>query len=157
MMIMDMITIPKLHFMASGGMDGKVILWDTINNRIKWVYKEHTRCVLTLTYNEQLILLLSAGFDHKICIWNPYISSLIHKIESHNSPIYKLKVLENTYQLVSLDSDGIVKIHDIRRFNFLTSFSVDGSDDTKKLNANSFTVLQKPLKLCFVGRSIAMF
>ena len=51
-MVMAMITIPKLHFMASGSMDGKVILWETINNRVKWVYKEHTRGILSLTYNE---------------------------------------------------------------------------------------------------------
>ncbi len=38
-MVMDMVTIPKLQFMASGGMDGKLILWDTINFKIKWVYK----------------------------------------------------------------------------------------------------------------------
>ncbi len=31
--------MPKLHFMASGGMDGKLILWDTINNKVKSVYK----------------------------------------------------------------------------------------------------------------------
>jgi WD40 repeat protein len=37
--VIAMITIPKLHFMASGDMDGKVILWDTINNKAKWVYK----------------------------------------------------------------------------------------------------------------------
>lgn len=101
--------------------------------------------------------MFSAGFDHKICIWNPYISTIIHKIEAHSSPIYRLKALEGTYQLVSMDSEGIVKIHDIRRFNFLTSFSVDCSDDNHRLNPNSFTVLSKPLKLCFVGRSISIF
>lgn len=50
-MVMDMITVPKMHFMASGGMDGKVILWDTINHKLKWVYSEHTRGVLSLAYN----------------------------------------------------------------------------------------------------------
>jgi hypothetical protein len=39
MLIMDMIVMPKLQFMASGGMDGKLVLWDTINNKIKCVYK----------------------------------------------------------------------------------------------------------------------
>lgn len=104
MMVMDMITVPKLHFMASAGMDGKVILWDTINNRVKWVYKEHTRGVLSVSYNEELILLFSAGFDHKICIWNPYISTIIHKIEAHSSPVLCVRAISSTYQIVSLDS-----------------------------------------------------
>jgi WD40 repeat protein len=93
MMIMDMITMPKLQFMASGGMDGKLVLWDTINHKIKWVYKEHTRGILTLSFNESLILLFSAGFDHQICIWNPYIPTLIHKIQGHLSPILSIKVI----------------------------------------------------------------
>ena len=50
-MVMDILTMPKLQFMASGGMDGKLILWDTINNSVKWVYKVHTRGILTLAFN----------------------------------------------------------------------------------------------------------
>lgn len=50
-MITSMITMPKLQFMASGRMDGKLILWDTIDNKKKWVYKEHTRGILTLAFN----------------------------------------------------------------------------------------------------------
>lgn len=93
LLITSMITMPKLQFMASGRMDGKLILWDTINSKKKWVYKEHTRGIQSLAFNEIMILLFSAGFDHKICIWNPYISSLIHKIEGHLSPILTLKVI----------------------------------------------------------------
>ena len=46
-----MITMPKLQFMASGRMDGKLILWDTINSKAKCVYKEHVRGVLSLAFN----------------------------------------------------------------------------------------------------------
>jgi WD40 repeat protein len=51
LVVMAMVTMPKLQFMASGGMDGKLILWDTINNRKKWIYKEHARGIMTLTFN----------------------------------------------------------------------------------------------------------
>lgn len=51
-----------------------------------------------------MILLFSAGFDHKICIWNPYISTLIHRIEGHLAPILSLRVIEGTHQLISMDS-----------------------------------------------------
>ena len=50
-MITSMITMPKLQFMASGRMDGKLILWDTINNKKKCTYEEHTRGILTLSFN----------------------------------------------------------------------------------------------------------
>ena len=123
-MITCMVTMPKLQFMASGRMDGKLILWDTINNEEKRIYEEHARGILALAFNEAMILLFSAGFDHKICIWNPYIRSLIHRIEGHLAPILSLQVIEGTHQLISVDTEGIVKITDTRRFNFIYSFSV---------------------------------
>jgi len=76
-----------------------------------------------------MILLFSAGFDHKICIWNPYIENLIHKIEGHLSPILALKVIENSNQLISMDSEGIVKITDTKRFHIIYSFSVDTTNN----------------------------
>lgn len=51
MLITSMITMPKLQFMASGRMDGKLILWDTINSNKKWVYREHTRGILSLAFH----------------------------------------------------------------------------------------------------------
>ena len=66
--------------MASAALDCNLILWDTINNRKKRIYKEHTRGIVSLTFNESLILLFSGGFDHDICVWNPYIDNLIFKI-----------------------------------------------------------------------------
>lgn len=50
-MITSMITMPKLQFMASGRMDGKLILWDTINNKKKWTYRQHNRGILSLSFN----------------------------------------------------------------------------------------------------------
>lgn len=78
--IMDMIAMPKLQFMASGALDCNLILWDTITYEMKRVYKEHTRGIVSLAFNESLILLFSAGFDHDLCVWNPYIDNLIFKI-----------------------------------------------------------------------------
>jgi len=93
LLITSMIAIPQLSFMASGRMDGLLMMWDTINCKKKWECKEHTRGILSLAFNESVVLLFSAGFDHKICIWNPYISSLIYKIEGHLSPILTLRAI----------------------------------------------------------------
>jgi len=71
--IMDMIAMPKLQFLASAALDGILILWDTLNYKKKRVYKEHKRGIVSLAFNESLILLFSGGFDHDICVWNPYI------------------------------------------------------------------------------------
>ena len=105
-----------------------------------------------------MILLFSAGFDHKICIWNPYIPTLIHKIEGHLAPILSLRVIEGTHQLVSVDTEGIVKITDTRRFNFIYSFSVEANEDgSNSSSLSSLLIIKKPLKLVFAGKSIYIY
>lgn len=69
--------------MASGSMDGKLILWDTVTNFKKHMYKEHNRGILTMVFSELIMLLFTAGFDHTICVWNPYVQGIINKISTH--------------------------------------------------------------------------
>jgi WD40 repeat protein len=70
---MKMIAMPKLQFLASAALDGLLILWNTIEDDIHMVFREHKRGIVSLAFNESLILLFSAGFDHDIFVWNPYI------------------------------------------------------------------------------------
>ena len=77
---MSMIAMPKLQFLASAALDKYWILWDTIDNKKKRIYHEHTRGILSLAFNESLILLFSAGFNHEFYVWNPYIDKYIYKI-----------------------------------------------------------------------------
>lgn len=153
--IMDMVSMPKLQFLASGGIDSKLILWDTISYKVKWTYREHTRGILTLSFNESLILLFSGGFDHQICIWNPYIPTLIHKIQGHLAPILTIKVVESTNQVVSLDSAGNVRISDKRRFNHLGGFNL--TEEGGSQSPNCLCVLPKPLKLVVAGRGLTFY
>lgn len=50
-MISAMIMMPKLQFLATGGYDGKLILWDTISQTKKFKYKEHTRSISSMTFH----------------------------------------------------------------------------------------------------------
>ena len=60
------------------------------------------------------LLLFTAGFDHQICVWNPYISGLVHKITAHNSTILSLNI--NSNYLFSLDSDNQIKITNLKTY-----------------------------------------
>lgn len=91
---------------------------------------------------------------------------MIHKIEGHLSPILSLRVIENSHQLVSMDSEGIVKITDTKRFHIIYSFSVDTTNNmgeqagSKKATGsaiNSLIVINNPLKLIFAGRTLSIY
>ena len=67
-----------------------------------------------------------------------------------------------------MDSDGIVKITDTKRFHIIYSFSVDTTNDMgeqvgpKKVTSgssavNSLIAINNPLKLIFAGRTLSMY
>ena len=72
--ITALLPLPKLQFLASAGLDSRIILWDTIKMQKKREYSGfHKKGVISLLFNERLIILISGGIDHNIFIWNPYI------------------------------------------------------------------------------------
>lgn len=92
--------ISKLQILASGDIDGKMILWDIVTESKK-VFKVHNRGILNMVLSDDL-LIFTAGFDHQICVWNPYISGLSHKINIHNSTVLSMTL--NSNYLFSLDA-----------------------------------------------------
>ena len=52
--------------------------------------------VVSMTFNTEYILLFSAGFDHDIFVWNPYIDSPVLKVTAHSAPIVSLFAVEHT-------------------------------------------------------------
>ena len=63
-----------------------------------------------------------------------------------------------------MDSEGIVKVTDTRRFNIISSFSVDTDNQRSGLSGNGlscFITVNKPskqmLRLVFGGKSVAFY
>lgn len=65
-----------------------------------------------------------------------------------------------------MDSEGIVKITDTKRFHIIYSFSVDTTNDMgEKVGSNKATgsainsliVINNPLKLIFAGRTLSVY
>ena len=77
-----------------------------------------------MTFHEDLILLFTAAYDHSICVWNPYIQSLIHKIIG-NTNIIQLGIIPDSSLLIALDTDSNIKIREVNKFSLVSSFSID--------------------------------
>ena len=82
-MVTDLISIPNMEFLISASLDARVVIWDTIQSTPKRIYTEHQKGVNSLSFNEEYKLLFSAGFEHEISIWNPYIDNLVFQLEAH--------------------------------------------------------------------------
>lgn len=128
--ITALLPLPKLQFLASASLDNNIILWDTIKLEKRREYAGyHKRGVISLEFNENLIILLSAGIDHNIFVWNPYIDSPVYCLKGHMSSISCMQILKYPLHLVSMDEDSFVKIWDIQRLKCIYTFSLKNKEN----------------------------
>ena len=149
-----LLPIIKLQFLASAGMDRKIILWDIIKNTKRREYKNyHKKAITTLDYNENLVVLVSGGIDHIIFVWNPYINTPIYCLKNHKSPISKLLFVNDPLHLVSLDTSGMVKIWDVHKLVDMYTFSIK----TPKNQLDNFIIISSPLSIIFYGKEFSVY
>lgn len=156
-MVTDLISVSKLQFLISCSLDQKVILWDMIKGTPRRVYSEHSKGVLSLAFNTEYRLLFSAGFDHNICVWNPYINTVAFTIEGHNSSLVGVRVIPDSPQVISADIEGWVKIWDIRNLSCVQTFNVEENETGARFNLADFHYLQKQQRLAFGGKKLIFY
>ena len=110
-----------------------------------------------MTFNTEHILLFSAGFDHDICVWNPYIDNPVFKVQAHNAPIVAVYAIDHTPQLISSDSDGLVKIWDIRNFECVQTINVQENFEQYKFNLSYMLPIWQHKRLLIAGRQLLFF
>ena len=151
-----LLPLNKLQFLASASLDRKIILWDTIENKKKREYKNyHRKGIVALDFNENLILLISGGFDHEIFVWNPYIDSPVHNLSGHAAPIVSIRFVDNPMHIVSLDTDMTIKIWDSKKFMCSDTMNVEEFEEKKNFNPNGICILTNPLKLIVIGKTLS--
>lgn len=156
-MVTDLLAIPKLEFLISCSQDRKVVLWDTISCMPRRIYGNHTKGVLSLAFNPEYRLLFSAGFDHDIYVWNPYIDTVAFTIEGHNSSLVGVRVIPDSPQIISADIDGWVKIWDVRNLSCVQSFNLEEKQTGKRFTLTDFQYLNDQLRIVFAGKSMLFY
>lgn len=76
----------------------------------------HQLGIYSLDWYDDQHLLLSAGLDHDIYIWNPYVKKKIFLLKGHNHSLVGVKWLPGSNQIISADISGMFRIWDIRTF-----------------------------------------
>jgi len=113
------------QFMASGGVDQIVIIWDLSSYSIKYTLTGHTnqvRCIKRLSSN----LIASGDNSGKIIIWNWSTGEQIFNLTGHTTILeYNSLDLYDDQTLISGSWDGTVKFWNITNGTLIQSIDVD--------------------------------
>ncbi|XP_067024528.1 cilia- and flagella-associated protein 337-like isoform X2 [Acropora muricata] len=64
-------------------------------------------------YSERINLIATAGVNHHVCLWNPYvISKPVGVLRGHMQSVISVRFIESRGQLISLSKDKVLRIWD---------------------------------------------
>lgn len=102
---------PDGTFYASGGYDGRVILWNRLDRRPCWV-GQHDRLVNTVRFSPSGRMVASGGAD-KVCrIWDAENGQLVQVLSRHPDDVNAIGWLDED-RLVSVSQDGTGRFWDV--------------------------------------------
>jgi len=113
------------QFMASGGFDKNVIIWDLFSYSIKYTLTGHNSVVFCVKRLSSNLIATSDGIG-KINVWNWLTSGRIFNLIGHTSTLYLNSLdLYDEQTLISGSLDRTVKFWNITNGTLIRSISVD--------------------------------
>jgi len=128
------IDIPIGDQLAVGYSDGGIRIWSLKNDEnLRKDVKEpkqklfgHSKSIKQLAYSDRYKMLLSAGFEFDIYVWNLNKSDPIEKLAGHENSIVGLCCPTGTFNGISCDLKGVIRIWDLRDFTCSQILYVSG-------------------------------
>jgi WD40 repeat protein len=103
-------------YLASGGMDGQVLVWDVASRQGQGVcrlrLKGHTSCITALAQlpDERIV---SASRDGSIKLWDATSSTCVGSLQGHTAIVMCLAMHPDSERLLSGSGDGSVHVWDM--------------------------------------------
>lgn len=108
-------------FIAIGGLDGHVKLWNFVKNEEVCVVKCHRRAVYHLQFTNDSLLLLSGGNDKNLCFLTLGKKKKLYKRQAHANFMNCLSIAPNNRLCITGGDDGIVQLWDLTDYCILAS------------------------------------
>ena len=127
------------NLMATSDQNGNITLWNLMNSNSPVALENKItghagNIVASIKFNQRGDLLVSAGFDGAIMVWNlsdPYDPQLVGKTEmAEDNSIFMMKFIPATNIAVTVDSQGIFSFWNISSFfspTLISNYQDEGS------------------------------
>lgn len=110
---------------ASGDCEGNIIIWDGIDHTPLFGFGEHEKHISQIKISGDNSKLVSASWDHSICLWDLKSGECIHHLQGHNDRVDSIDISQN--YIASGSWDGTCKVWDIETGECLTTIDSGGS------------------------------
>ena len=145
----------KLQLLAASYYNGNIILWDTLLKEFRKFYFDQETGVYAMTYDSQKNYLITAGFNHDIYIYDPYIdNNSIYKLTGHNWSLNSIISIEKESEIISLDILGNIKIWDSLNFLNFQTINLNETIEVKKNPSDNLKnrKLSSNLKMLYISK-----
>ena len=105
--------------LATGGMDGRLRLWDAFSRKTLWDVPGHAGGVRALLVSPDGRWLATAGADGMLRVWSSESGEMIREAQAHSGPVSALTASHEGAFLATRGDDGRVRIWDARRWEAL--------------------------------------
>ncbi|RHY07578.1 hypothetical protein DYB36_000030 [Aphanomyces astaci] len=103
---------------------GGITIIDVERMVAKFEYSKHKKGVFDLVWSSSSRLIASCGMERDISIWNPYSSQrAVATLRGHAASVLHLACDDDNFQIVSVSSDNVFKVWDIRNHRCLQTYT----------------------------------
>ena len=114
------------RWLASGGADKTVKLWDLETRQIKRTYRNHSDFVSALAVSPDSNLVAAASLDGSIKLWSTTSSRPQRTYTAHKARVTSIAFSANGELLVSAAEDGTVRIRGLKRTRSYWALTLNG-------------------------------
>mmetsp|Transcript_21466 Transcript_21466/g.40888 ORF Transcript_21466/g.40888 Transcript_21466/m.40888 type:complete len:1024 (+) Transcript_21466:252-3323(+) len=100
--------------LVSSSMDSTLRMLDLERKKVKWMVDEHARGVYSFDFCRTYNFIASCGVERHVMLWNPFTGRSVGALYGHSASVTEVIVSEVENQLISMSTDKVVKIWDIR-------------------------------------------
>ena len=103
--------------LVSAGMDGRLVICKDIEHlsrNYKTLREGHTRGVFAFAHSPMHRCFVSAGYDRRILIWDPFLPTPVGQLAKTSSDVVDVVINQGHNQIITVTSDRKIKVYDIR-------------------------------------------
>jgi WD40 repeat protein len=112
--------IEDLNYILSSAFDGFLHFHEIDNLKYKdRSFSLHQKGVNSFVYSERHRFVASCGEERHIIMWDPFTRRAITYLNGHTTSVQDLTINDDRHHLISLGTDKVVKIWDIRTYKWI--------------------------------------